>query len=162
MREIIYRPKWFHRNALLMFVMMDARSQKSITMSCATVLLFGLQYIHQQELFHHSQFKVEPPGMVNLFTSVIMTIIHFDYYKNCYMWIMISGRAHHRGSLTIGKVQISHGALYIPFDGSEVPIHSEIEVLTEPWTNCGNLFLAVHIDLKQPSKNSNEAVDCSQ
>lgn len=45
---------------------------------------------------------------------------------------MISGRAHHRGSLTIGKVQISHGALYIPFDGSEVPIHSEIEVLTEP------------------------------
>lgn len=41
------------------------------------------------------------------------------------------GRAHHQGSLTVGKVQISHGALYIPFAGSEVPIHSEIEVLVE-------------------------------
>lgn len=41
------------------------------------------------------------------------------------------GRAYHQGSLTPGKVQISHGALYIPFAGSEVPIHSEIEVLVE-------------------------------
>lgn len=41
------------------------------------------------------------------------------------------GRAYHQGSLTVGKVQISHGALYIPFGGSEVPVHSEIEVLVE-------------------------------
>lgn len=41
------------------------------------------------------------------------------------------GRVNHEGSLTVGKVQISHGALYIPFGGSEVPIHSEIEVLVE-------------------------------
>lgn len=41
------------------------------------------------------------------------------------------GRAHHEGSLTVGKVQISHGALYIPFGGVEVPIHNEIEVLVE-------------------------------
>lgn len=43
----------------------------------------------------------------------------------------ISGRAHHEGSLTVGKVQISHGALYIPFAGSEVPIHNDAEVLVE-------------------------------
>lgn len=42
------------------------------------------------------------------------------------------GRAHHNGSLTVGKVHISHGCLYIPFGGQEVGIHSEIEVLTEP------------------------------
>lgn len=42
------------------------------------------------------------------------------------------GRAHHNGSLTIGKFHISHGALYIPFGGQEVGIHSEFEVLTEP------------------------------
>lgn len=41
------------------------------------------------------------------------------------------GRVYHEGSLTVGKVQISHGALYIPFNGSEVSIHSEIEVLVE-------------------------------
>lgn len=41
------------------------------------------------------------------------------------------GRVNHEGSLTVGKVQISHGALYIPFGGGEVPIHSEIEVLVE-------------------------------
>ncbi|XP_031620100.1 uncharacterized protein LOC116338776 isoform X3 [Contarinia nasturtii] len=41
------------------------------------------------------------------------------------------GRAHHEGSLTVGKVQKSHGALYIPFGGAEVPIHSEIEILVE-------------------------------
>lgn len=40
-------------------------------------------------------------------------------------------RAHHDGSLTVGKYQISHGALYIPFGGSEVPIHSEVEILVE-------------------------------
>lgn len=42
-----------------------------------------------------------------------------------------TGRVYHEGSLTVGKVQISHGALYIPFAGGEVPIHSEIEVLVE-------------------------------
>lgn len=40
------------------------------------------------------------------------------------------GRAHYQGSVTIGKVQASHGTLYIPFDGSEVPI-KEYEVLVE-------------------------------
>lgn len=43
----------------------------------------------------------------------------------------IQGRAYHDGSLTVGKVQISHGLLYIPFDGREVAIDSEMEVLTE-------------------------------
>lgn len=42
------------------------------------------------------------------------------------------GRAHHEGSLTIGKMHISHGALYIPFGGQEIPIHSQVEILTEP------------------------------
>lgn len=41
------------------------------------------------------------------------------------------GRVHHEGSLTVGKVQISHGALYIPFAGNEVAIHDEVEILTE-------------------------------
>lgn len=41
------------------------------------------------------------------------------------------GRAYYEGSLTVGKVHMSHGALYIPFAGREVPIHSEIEVLVE-------------------------------
>lgn len=40
-------------------------------------------------------------------------------------------RAYHDGALTVGKLHISHGALYIPFAGSEVPIHSEVEVLVE-------------------------------
>lgn len=44
---------------------------------------------------------------------------------------IIQGRAHHDGSLTVGKVHISHGLLYIPFAGSEVSIDSEIEVLVE-------------------------------
>lgn len=43
----------------------------------------------------------------------------------------IAGRAYHEGSLTIGKVQISHGALYIPFGGEEKAIHSDVEVLVE-------------------------------
>lgn len=41
------------------------------------------------------------------------------------------GRAHHQGSLTVGKVQISHGTLYIPFGGDEVAIQSGCEILTE-------------------------------
>lgn len=38
------------------------------------------------------------------------------------------GRALHQGTQTPGKVQLSHGVLYIPFDGAEVSI-SEYEVL---------------------------------
>uniref|UniRef100_A0A336MS45 CSON006343 protein n=1 Tax=Culicoides sonorensis TaxID=179676 RepID=A0A336MS45_CULSO len=34
------------------------------------------------------------------------------------------GRARHAGSLTPGKIQKSHGCLYIPFDGSEVSIRT--------------------------------------
>lgn len=41
------------------------------------------------------------------------------------------GRAYHQGSLTVGKVQISHGVLYIPFAGNEVSISSDIDVLVE-------------------------------
>lgn len=58
--------------------------------------------------------------------------IAFDFYENYYLTFFIPGRAHYHGSLTVGKVHISHGALYIPFDGREVAIHTEIEVLTEP------------------------------
>lgn len=65
--------------------------------------------------------------------------IKMNKKKNSLFWIwniliniqIFSGRAHHNGSLTVGKLQISHGALYIPFGGAEVPIHSEIEVLVE-------------------------------
>ncbi|XP_058810749.1 uncharacterized protein LOC131675688 isoform X2 [Phymastichus coffea] len=38
------------------------------------------------------------------------------------------GRAMHEGSQTIGKVQQSHGCLYIPFDGQEIS-HRDYEVL---------------------------------
>ncbi|XP_018494734.1 natterin-3 isoform X2 [Galendromus occidentalis] len=38
------------------------------------------------------------------------------------------GRVHHEGSLTIGKVQPSHGVCYIPYGGQEVP-HTDYEVL---------------------------------
>lgn len=40
------------------------------------------------------------------------------------------GRTHHQGSLTPGKVHPSHGSLYIPFGGSEVPFKS-YEILIE-------------------------------
>lgn len=40
------------------------------------------------------------------------------------------GRTHHMGSLTPGKVHPSHGSLYIPFGGSEIP-HKSYEILTE-------------------------------
>lgn len=38
------------------------------------------------------------------------------------------GRAIHEGTQTPGKVQVSHGCLYIPFDGAEVAL-TEYEVL---------------------------------
>jgi hypothetical protein len=38
------------------------------------------------------------------------------------------GRALHQGTQTPGKVQPSHGCLYIPFEGAEIPIQ-EYEVL---------------------------------
>lgn len=41
------------------------------------------------------------------------------------------GRAHWQGSLTVGKVQPSHQALYIPYGGSEIPIKNNYEVLIE-------------------------------
>ncbi|KAK9753733.1 Protein of unknown function (DUF3421) [Popillia japonica] len=34
------------------------------------------------------------------------------------------GRAHHSGSLSVGKVHPSHRCLYIPFGGKEVPVKS--------------------------------------
>lgn len=40
------------------------------------------------------------------------------------------GRAHYLGSHTIGKVQPSHGSLYIAFGGAEIPI-KEYEILVE-------------------------------
>lgn len=40
------------------------------------------------------------------------------------------GRAHHEGSLTVGKVHPSHGCLYISFGGREVR-HDHFEVLIE-------------------------------
>lgn len=96
----------------------------------ATVIFHGCNPIHQLVVFLHSQSPVELLLMVNHFTSVKNQ--HFFKSK----WIFNQqflhlGRAYHEGSLTIGKVQISHGALYIPFAGSEVSIHSEIEVLVE-------------------------------
>lgn len=33
------------------------------------------------------------------------------------------GRAYHEGSWVVGKVQRSHGVLYVPFGGDEIPIH---------------------------------------
>lgn len=39
------------------------------------------------------------------------------------------GRAHHMGSLTLGKVHPTHGCLYMPFGGGEVS-QKEYEVLT--------------------------------
>ncbi|XP_055610842.1 uncharacterized protein LOC129757595 [Uranotaenia lowii] len=40
------------------------------------------------------------------------------------------GRAYHEGSQTVGKVQSSHGCVYIPYGGAEVAVHS-YEVLCE-------------------------------
>jgi co-chaperonin GroES (HSP10) len=42
--------------------------------------------------------------------------------------LLYVGRAMYQGTQTPGKVQVSHGCLYIPFDGQEVSI-SEYEVL---------------------------------
>lgn len=39
------------------------------------------------------------------------------------------GRSFHNGSMVVGKVHPGHGVLYVPFDGQEVPIHSNYEVL---------------------------------
>ncbi|KAG7203042.1 hypothetical protein KM043_010167 [Ampulex compressa] len=38
------------------------------------------------------------------------------------------GRVAHEGTLTIGKVQVSHGVCYIPYSGSEVPF-TEYEIM---------------------------------
>lgn len=42
-------------------------------------------------------------------------------------------RAYYDGSLTVGKVQISHGLLFrtATFGGREVTINSDIEILVE-------------------------------
>ncbi|XP_015438003.1 PREDICTED: uncharacterized protein LOC107193118 isoform X2 [Dufourea novaeangliae] len=40
------------------------------------------------------------------------------------------GRTYHNGAPCIGKVHRSHGVLYVPFDGKEVPFR-EYEVLTQ-------------------------------
>lgn len=41
------------------------------------------------------------------------------------------GRAHHNGSLTVGKIHPSHQSLYIPYGGAEIPFKSNYEVLIE-------------------------------
>lgn len=38
------------------------------------------------------------------------------------------GRVSHEGTMTLGKVQASHSALYIPFAGAEIPF-SDFEIL---------------------------------
>lgn len=40
------------------------------------------------------------------------------------------GRSQHNGNLTPGKVHLSHGSLYLPFDGAEVS-YRDYEVLVE-------------------------------
>ncbi|XP_058835655.1 uncharacterized protein LOC131692557 [Topomyia yanbarensis] len=44
--------------------------------------------------------------------------------------VLYIGRAHHEGSQTVGKVQCSHGCVYIPYDGQEVAVQT-YEVLCE-------------------------------
>lgn len=39
------------------------------------------------------------------------------------------GRVHYQGSLTPGKIQRSHGCLYIPFGGVEQSFQSDFEIL---------------------------------
>lgn len=41
---------------------------------------------------------------------------------------LFAGRCLHEGTQTPGKIQISHGCLYIPFNGEEIRVH-EYEVL---------------------------------
>lgn len=40
------------------------------------------------------------------------------------------GRIAYDGAVTVGKIHVSHGSLYIPFAGNEVPF-KEYEVLVE-------------------------------
>lgn len=42
---------------------------------------------------------------------------------------LLIGRTHFQGSLTPGKIQRSHGCLYIPFGGLEHSVQSNFEVL---------------------------------
>ncbi|XP_053689190.1 uncharacterized protein LOC128738229 [Sabethes cyaneus] len=44
--------------------------------------------------------------------------------------VLYVGRAYHEGSHTVGKVQRSHGCVYIPYGGAEVAVQS-YEVLCE-------------------------------
>lgn len=44
---------------------------------------------------------------------------------------MFIGRVHHEGSLTVGKIHPSHGLIYIPFGGVEIPYnHYEVLITT--------------------------------
>ena len=48
------------------------------------------------------------------------------------------GRAHHEGSLTVGKIHTGHGCIYIPYSGQEVSIlHYEVLVAQQKaqWTH---------------------------
>ncbi|KAH8410102.1 hypothetical protein KR009_005871, partial [Drosophila setifemur] len=47
------------------------------------------------------------------------------------------GRAHHNGSLVVGKVHRSHGCLYIPFGGQEVSVRSYEPGLPDHAVQCG-------------------------
>jgi hypothetical protein len=51
------------------------------------------------------------------------------------------GRVHHENSLTPGKIQPSHGCLYIPYAGREIA-HRHYEILVER-------FLKENSNLKQ-------------
>lgn len=55
--------------------------------------------------------------------------------ENLYM-----GRCLHEGTQTPGKVQASHGCLYIPFDGEELRF-DEYEVLVLKWIELPVLFM---------------------
>lgn len=44
--------------------------------------------------------------------------------------LLYIGRVNHQGSLTPGKVHKTHGCLYIPFGGSEIP-YTSYELLIE-------------------------------
>ncbi|XP_044578754.1 natterin-3-like [Cotesia glomerata] len=44
--------------------------------------------------------------------------------------VLFVGRAHHNGTPCVGKIHPSHGSLYIPYNGEEIP-YKEYEVLVQ-------------------------------
>lgn len=114
---------------------MAKKYPKKTTMFYVMEIYHGCIAYHPLELYHHLQWAPDSPLPVSHFMLVsrgnqtsntvkMSKLMHLILKKN-------QGRAYHEGSLTVGKVQISHGLLYIPFDGREVAIDSAIEVLVE-------------------------------